>query len=60
MQKLCFAVKLCIRISNRIPCVKVSSNEANGRNTVFLTLSGYQVAYARSKKKKMKMKMKNE
>ena len=26
MEKLFFAVEFCIRISNRIPCVKVSSN----------------------------------
>ena len=37
MQKLCFAVEFCICISNRIPCVKISSNEANCRDGVSLT-----------------------
>ena len=34
MQKLCFAVEFCICISNRIHCVKISSNEVNCRDGV--------------------------
>ena len=37
MQKLCFAAEFCICISNRIPCVKVSSSEANCKIGIFLT-----------------------
>ena len=37
MQKCCFAVEFWIRISNRIPCVNLSSNEVNFRDGVILT-----------------------
>ena len=37
MQKLCFEVEFCICISNRNPCVKISSNEANCSDGVSLT-----------------------
>ena len=48
MQKLCFAVESCICISNRHPCVKISSNEVNCRDGVSL-VSGYLAAQVRSK-----------
>ena len=44
MSKLYFAVEFCIPSLNRIPCAKISLNEANCKTGYFSFKSGYHTA----------------